>query len=38
MVQDRGIGVSNLTVEIVHKLIVQERTELWKNILGGYSF
>jgi hypothetical protein len=26
MVQERGIGVSNLTIEIIRKLTLQERT------------
>ena len=32
-----GEGVLNLGVEIIRKLMVQERTQLWKNI-EGYCF
>jgi len=34
----RGIGVSNLGIETIHKLMVKERSQLWKNIPRGVWF
>ena len=38
MAKREGIGVSNLTDEIVHKLMAEERPKLCKNSLGGIGF